>query len=470
MAAKKPPKPKAVSVDIPEYSYDTESVDDFNDYYHEKPLGTVNVTANTRAGAIQQLEDDYSGYLDTRSKLIDEYYKENETDWGDVLAEAILTLGPMFAGYALDKNEGGIYGSQIGLNAGARYRQNVERENELKRYRAGKQLQNVDAQISAADKLRQEYLEKGWDLADQRQLRADDREFEEQKYQNRRGDRLDDLRSQLEMRSQYASGGAGQGAQPIPEWQRNALRETWAKAGFNWDIPDDYQISGGQAKQMLDMIEQQRLNTGESRRTTEYAGRTTSGILAPIPGTTPNQRNVKVAEETRNTVDNLNYNLRELSGLLSNGADLTGPEYGEERRRIAQAIDQLRLMKAQGANFTEMEKALNVEQLVNLPSQDATAYFLDQMRGVNSKQILDAATRDFERYAQGVETANKLYNPNKQYMPGTLDRLIAQPTPTTGSPQSVNINGKTFSVGQQISGKTITGFKNVGGKWKATTE
>ena len=435
MATKKPPKPKEPKINIPDVSgYQTESVDDYDDYYKEKPLGTVNITADSRAGAIQQLENDYSGYLDTRSKLIDDYYATNDTDWGDVLTQALLTIGPMVAGYALDKNQGGVYGSQIGLNAGERYRQEVERENELKRYRAGRQLENVDAQISAADKLRREYLEKDWDLQDQRQLRADDRDFEEQKYQNRRGDRLEDLAAQLQMRSQYAGG--GRDAEIIPDFERNALRQNWEATGRKWEVPDEYPIDNHLAKQIRADIDAARLGVGEARRGSQYTGDTTSSLLAPIPGATPSKRNVQIAEQTRNTVDNLNYNLGELAASLADGADFTGPGYAEQRRRISQAIDQLRLMKNQGANFTEMEKMLNVNQLVNLPSEDATAYFIDRARGVNAQKVLGAAMSDFERYAQTIETGNKLYNPNKQYMPGTLDRVVTEPTtPATESSQ-----------------------------------
>lgn len=216
MAAKKPPKPK--SVEVPSFDVEVDygpSVEDYEDYYPQKPVGSVDIGGSTRSEALKSLDDQYSGYLDTRSKLIDEYYADNDTNWGDVLAEALLTVGPIIAGYALDKKQGGIYGSQIGLNAGANYRQNVEREEEIKRYRTGKQLQNVEAQISQADKLRQQWLDDEWKNQDARQLRADDREFEETRYQNRRGDRLEDLGAQLQMRSQYASGGGQKQSAPF---------------------------------------------------------------------------------------------------------------------------------------------------------------------------------------------------------------------------------------------------------------
>lgn len=470
MAAKKPPKQKEIKIEVPEFeSYEPESIEDYSSTYKQKPLGVVDFSADTRGGAIEELKAQQSGYLDKKSKLLDDYYGDQGTNWGDIIAEALLTVGPIFAGYALDKKQGGIYGSQIGMQVGNNYRQTREQDKQLERYRVGQQLENVDAQISAADKLRQEYLMQGFKQDDALELKRED-------VKNKQADRearLEDFGSQLQMRSQYGSGGAKKDAEPIPDFQRQALMEAWEGAGFKSDLAADVPITANQAKQMMELIEQQRLNKGETRRGTEYSGKTTSGILQPIPGTTPNQRNVKVAEETRNAVDALKLDMQDLSSLLENGVDITGPEAGRERQKIARLVDGVRRLYVQGANFTVMEKEMNIDQLLTMPSQSAIDTMADALRGIKQKGLLEGAMADFERYAQITETGNKLYSPKKQYLPGTLDRI--NPSLATGgadsqtgeSPQSVNINGKTFSVGQTINGKTITGFKNVGGKWKA---
>lgn len=225
MAAKKPPKQKEIKIEVPEFeSYEPESIEDYSSTYKQKPLGVVDFSADTRGGAIEELKAQQSGYLDKKSKLLDDYYGDQGTNWGDIIAEALLTVGPIFAGYALDKKQGGIYGSQIGMQVGNNYRQTREQDKQLERYRIGQQLENVDAQISAADKLRQEYLEKEWGLEDQRALKADDREFEYTRDQRKREESFDDF-----LRRRNAVGGGGAQKQSAPFQPSDAYIEEVAQ-------------------------------------------------------------------------------------------------------------------------------------------------------------------------------------------------------------------------------------------------
>lgn len=207
MATKKPPK--AQTVQVPEISYPQDETRSY-DFYEPKPLAVAPsvdyAQGTTRDQIIDTLEAYQMPQLEKRSQLLDQYLAKDSTDWTDVLSEALLTIGPMIAGYAMDGNTGGVYGSQIGLNAGNTYRQQARADRELERYKTGQQLQQLDAEISAGEAMRQKYLDKGLDFGEQRMLKADDREYQEARYDKTRQDHLDDEMTLMQMRKKFGGG------------------------------------------------------------------------------------------------------------------------------------------------------------------------------------------------------------------------------------------------------------------------
>lgn len=207
MATPKPPKPKPIKFDVPEINVEPDdTIDSYKSSYDPKPYGSIDLSGDSRASAIDELKHTKMNALDTKSKLLDQY-NDHSTNWGDIIAETIMTLAPTIAGYALDKNKGLIYGTNIGLQAGQNYRQNRQQQKQLDRYVLGQQLENTDAQISGTDKLLQDYLEKEWGVQDREQEKSDDRAYSEQRYEKMRGDRLSDYAQQLNMRTEL--GGSG---------------------------------------------------------------------------------------------------------------------------------------------------------------------------------------------------------------------------------------------------------------------
>jgi hypothetical protein len=238
MAAKKPPKQKELKIEVPDFGgYEPESVDDYKETYNQKPLGSVDVMSSNRPDAIEELYANKMQYLDTKSDLLKQY-NDKSTDWGDIIAEALLTLGPTIAGYALDKNQGGIYGANIGLQVGGNYRKQRQEDKQFDRYAVGKELENIDSQISAADKLRQEYFEKELALQDQKALRADDREFEFDRDQRKREEGFQDfMRKRNAIGGGGGGGGGGRGGSEVSPEMQEDLRAQLLKIDPSTTIP-----------------------------------------------------------------------------------------------------------------------------------------------------------------------------------------------------------------------------------------
>lgn len=470
MATKKKP-PQVQQLEVPEVDYPTE--DRSYDFYEPKPLAVappINYSQGTsRDDIIQNLEAYEFPQLQKRSQLMDQYLAQNDTDWGNVIAEALLTVGPIIAGYAMDGNTGGVYGTQIGLNAGGNYRKQVQADRDLDRYRTGLQLQQLDAEMSAAEAMRQKYLDRGLEFGEQRQLKADDREYAQQQYDIHRRDRLEDQRALMEMRSGFSSGAGKEKAAFAPsEGMIEMMAERSGKT------PDEIRAmlpktnSDAYAQtQFADLLGNRPKAVGQGAKDQIEAGMQSKYLLQEM------RKDAALMAQDSSILNAIK------GGKLSDAYRVPGSPAERFYRNGLQLQKQI-VRQNDGGRPTDKDFELMSPVVMGSPLLDSPESIMARLND------LDAYTNFKLNNVVGIEGAtgrkiDKLQDmingvgaaPSDSSGNSWLDRAEAGQLPISSnvpmaqsSPQQMTIGGKSWAVGQKLpNGKTVTGFKQVNGKW-----
>lgn len=95
------------------------------------------------------------------SKLQDQAFKSDDFSLADGLSTAFLGLLPGLVGYAAGGYSGGALGGAVGASAVGGYAENLAKENEKNRTRAGLQLKTAQEELDTLNKNRRDYQIKG---------------------------------------------------------------------------------------------------------------------------------------------------------------------------------------------------------------------------------------------------------------------------------------------------------------------
>jgi hypothetical protein len=153
-------------------------------------------------------------------------------------------------------------------------------------------------------------------------------------------------------------------------------------------------------------------------RERDHQARTTSGMLANIPGTVPTKDETKEANLAHQSLMTIRRNAIPLVEMLAkDGVQFFGPMSGEQQRRFSTLVEELKNLKKQGANFTFMERGINVDQItggVDL-ANFRDAILKTGMYGRNPAESLRRFVKEMETQAQIREISNKYYDVDSIY-------------------------------------------------------
>lgn len=202
--------------------------------------------------------------------------------------------------------------------------------------------------------------------------------------------------------------------------------------------PDVSNLTADERKELLNFKaslqrdkSQTRLQEELDLKESKFKAETTSGILNNLPGLTPTKQETKAANDARSAMMGIERNATQLEkSLEKDGYSYFGDTGAAQQRAFSSLVDQVRLLKNQGANFTFMERGLNVDQISGGAD---LANFWDSIlkTGIYGRDPVTALRNfksEMEQQTQTIELTNKFYNPNSYYS----DTLIKQIAATKG--------------------------------------
>jgi len=353
--------------------------------------------------------------LERRNKLMDQIYEPDHLSFGGAVAQALVGFLPAILGKTLAGNVGGAIGARAGLDGLGTY------DTISKAYRADEQKQGL-AQVKSIDDERAvaRDLEKTLLTGGIRSKEVGEQRQYEDTRRRPGGDIYDYEFKKMGVENQYrlgqiaASANANDGppvSQPevdaaiaqlrrsVPVEQQGALAAQEAairdaakdRNVFNTYL-QKYVPSAGAANQAgyLDLA-----------RTKFDSSRNSGELVAAGPNTDP--RGLPKAQEVLQSKKMLNYYGSELANSLAkNGVAFFDDAAGRQSQLAAGMINALRLMDAQGANFTGMERASNIQQMLSLPDTAAIAYATDMLRGISQENKLQDFLRDLNYRADST--------------------------------------------------------------------
>lgn len=376
---------------------------------------TGNAISPGHKAAIAKIEELQRPLLERKNKLMEQLYEPDHLSFGGAVAQALVGFLPAILGKTLAGNAGGAIGAKAGLEGLGTY------DTISKAYRADQQKQglaqvkSIDDERAVARDLEKTLLTGG--------IRS--KEVEEQrKYEDTRrrpgGDIYDFELKKMGLENQYrlgqiaANANANDGPpvsqaevdaaiaqlrRSVPVEQQGTLAAQEAairdaakdRSVFNTHL-QKYVPSAGAANQAgyLDLA-----------RTKFDSSRNSGELVAAGPNTDP--RGLPKAQEVLQSKKMLTYYGTELANSLAkNGVAFFDDAAGRQSQLAAGMINALRLMDAQGANFTGMERASNIQQMLSLPDTAAIAYATDMLRGISQENKLQDFLRDLNYRADST--------------------------------------------------------------------
>lgn len=162
----------------------------------------------------------------------------------------------------------------------------------------------------------------------------------------------------------------------------------------------------------------------------QVEARTTSALHEALPGMKVSEKEKERAVAARTATQQIeDAGQTLLSSIQKNGVALTGEVSALQKQEFSRMVDGLRLMKAQGANFTGMERAMNVDQILGTDLDSAYSIFTNSALGRDPAKVLPQFLQRIERETQGIELNNKQFMPGRQYDQGLLSQATAKLKP-----------------------------------------
>lgn len=364
--------------------------------------------------------------LERRSKIMEELYAPDHLDAGGLAGQALVAILPALLGRAIGGARGGVVGSQAGLTGLDIATKQRAADRQLGQQRSIAQLKNVEEELDQARKLESQYRLEGLKTRDRAAEKADQRAFDIWKVGQDRDTRLTAA-------AMSRNGGGGALDRALSGGELAVISEI--ENNPNADLS---KYSGVLTPRLLEII-QVRQNLAarqneESRRVDVMRGDRESGANVPLTGLVGNAQTRKRADEIRLAADDIAaVGNRLLEGLRTQGPAFAGQALAEQGQDIKYLIDAYRRARAQGANFTEMERALNIGQMANLPAESATKYFVDSILKVDQGQRLARFLDTIEQETQRTQLGLGYKTPGRQYRPEVLQQY-SKDTRIAGDP------------------------------------